>query len=329
MKNLAWYLFIIIIVSACSSTKQTARIILLPDTQTYTSAYPSILQSQADWIRKEAGNIDFVLQQGDLTDHNNDVQWQIVKEAFTKIDHLVPYSLAVGNHDMGSAPKIFADNRNTDLFNQYFPQSHMSALPGFGGTYEEGKMENAYYFLETGKQKWLILTLEFGPRNKIIDWANKLVAMHPEQTVILNTHAYMYSDSTRQGPGDSWRAKGYGVGKDEGEEAVNDGEEIWNKLVKLHPNIRFVFSGHVLNSGVGTLVSINDAGLPVYQMLANYQGGVINSENGGNGNLRILDFDFKKKTIDVKTFSPHTNKVHTVPGHNFTIKHVLFGAGLK
>ena len=67
----------------------------------------------------------------------------------------------------------------------------------------------------------------------------------------------MYSDSTRQGPGDNWRPQAYGVGKDMGDSAVNDGEQIWEKLVKKHSNIRFVFSGHVLNTGVGTLVSIN------------------------------------------------------------------------
>ncbi len=35
-----------------------------------------------------------------------------------------------------------------------------------------------------------------------------------DKIVILNTHSYMYSDSTRQGGNDSWRPQAYGIGKD-------------------------------------------------------------------------------------------------------------------
>lgn len=134
----------------------------------------------------------------------------------------------------------------------------------------------------------------------------------------------MYSDSTRQGPGDSWRPQAYGVGKDKGDAAVNDGEQIWEKLVKKYSNTRFVFSGHVLNSGVGTLVSVNDGGYLVYQMLANYQEGVKGSVMGGNGWLRILDLDYKKKTIRVSTYSPYINQFNYEPAHSFIIKNVFF-----
>jgi hypothetical protein len=110
---------------------------------------------------------------------------------------------------------------------------------------------------------------------------------------------------------------------------VNDGEQIWKKLVKKHPNIRFVFSGHVLNTGVGTLVSINDAGLPVYQFLANYQEGVKGSVNGGNGWLRILQFDLKQNTLTVKTFSPYINQYMQDPAHDFKIQKVMLEPTLK
>jgi len=60
------------------------------------------------------------------------------------------------------------------------------------------------------------------------------------------------------GEGDRWLPQKYGLGKDTGENAVNNGEQMWDKLVSKYPNILFVFSGHVLNSGVGTLVSIGD-----------------------------------------------------------------------
>jgi hypothetical protein len=139
----------------------------------------------------------------------------------------------------------------------------------------------------------------------------------------------MYSDNTRQGPGDNWRPQAYGVGKDVADSAVNDGEQIWTKLVKKYPNTRFVFSGHILNTGVGTLISANDAGYPVYQMLANYQEGVKGSVMGGNGWLRILDLDFKNKSIKVSTYSPFIKEFMNDEAHNFIIKNVSFTSTTK
>ncbi|HUC83384.1 MAG TPA: metallophosphoesterase [Flavisolibacter sp.] len=321
-RNALWLLSIVLL-TACSSKLHRARFVLLPDTQTYAEKYPEVLDSQIAYILREKKSIDLVLQQGDLTQNNNDKEWAIIQKAFSQLDGKVPYVLAAGNHDMGSTAGKFADVRNTSLYNRYFPMASMSQLPAFADAFE-GKMDNAYYLLKTGKIDWLVFTFEFGPRNAVLAWATDVIKRYPNRTVIINTHSYLYSDSTRQGPGDNWRPQAYGVGKDGGDSAVNDGEQIWQKLVKLHPNVRFVFSGHVLNSGVGTLVSINDEGYPVYQMLANYQEGVKGSVKGGNGWLRILDMDFKKKTLKVSTYSPYIQQYKTEPAHQFLIRQVLF-----
>ena len=288
--------------------------------------FPEVLDSQVNWVASNASHISFVLQQGDLTQNNNEKEWKIVKSAFSRLDHKVPYVLAVGNHDMGSADGKFADVRNSQQYNSFFPITEMNKLPGFGGTAEEGKMDNAYYIFKTGKINWLVITLEFGPRNSILNWANDIVEKYPDHSVIINTHSYMYSDSTRQGTGDNWRPQAYGVGKDTNEASVNDGEQIWEKLVKVHPNVKFVFSGHILNTGLGTLVSINDGGYRVYQMLANYQEGVKGSVKGGNGWLRILDMDFKNKTLKVSTYSPYINDYKNDPANSFVIRNVLYFA---
>lgn len=322
VKVLFYTLLVAVAFSSCSPALHKTRIVLVPDTQTYAEKYPEILDAQADWIVKERKHIDFVIQQGDLTQNNNIPEWALVKKAFEKIDGKVPYILGVGNHDMGSGAGKFADVRNTALFNRFFPLSHFSERKEFGAAFEANKSENAYFLLEANKRKWLILTLEFGPRNSVLEWANSIVKKYPERVVILNTHCYMYSDNTRQGEGDNWRPQAYGIGKDTGENAVNDGEQIWDKLVKVNPNIRFVFSGHVLNTGVGTLISTNDSGKPVYQMLANYQQGVKGSVRGGNGFLRILDIDHRKKKTTVKTYSPFTNTFMTDAAHQFEFNDV-------
>ncbi len=329
MKSVFSIVLILAVFSSCSKKMYRARIVLLPDTQIYAEKYPEVLDSQINWVARHAKEIAFVMQQGDLTQNNNDKEWKVIQAAFSRLNGKVPYVLAAGNHDMGSADGKFADVRNSALFNNYFPYSQMSALPGFGGAAENGRIDNAYYIFKTGKINWLVITLEFGPRNNILDWAGSIIEKHPDHSVIINTHSYMYSDSTRQGPGDSWRPQAYGVGKDTADAAVNDGEQIWEKLVKKYPNTRFVFSGHVLNSGVGTLVSINDAGYLVYQMLANYQQGVKGSVMGGNGWLRIIDMNFKKKTVNVSTYSPYVNEYMNDPAHRFIIKNVYFKSGDK
>ncbi|HEV7333754.1 MAG TPA: metallophosphoesterase [Flavisolibacter sp.] len=330
LRQVTFFLFTVsILLAACSRNVHKARFVLLPDTQYYAEKFPDVLDSQITWIERNSNNIQLVIQQGDLTQNNNDKEWSLVQTAFQRLNNRVPYVLAVGNHDMGSGPGKFADVRNTSLYNQYFPYAEMAKLPAFAGVFEEGKTDNAYYTLKTGKINWLVLSLEFGPRSTVLDWANRIVSQHPGHTVIINTHSYMYSDSTRQGPGDSWRPQAYGIGKTGGDEAVNDGEQIWEKLVSRHPNIRFVFSGHILNSGVGTLVSINNPGYHVYQMLANFQSEVKGSVRGGNGWLRILDMDFKKNTLQVSTYSPYVNQYMDNPAHRFTIRNVFFEPGSR
>ncbi|UCG56230.1 MAG: hypothetical protein JSU70_15345 [Phycisphaerales bacterium] len=46
--------------------------------------------------------------------------------------------------------------------------------------------------------------LEFGSRNKVLDWANQVVTDHPHRRVIVVTHDYMYSVEMRVGLGDLW-----------------------------------------------------------------------------------------------------------------------------
>ena len=109
-----------------------------------------------------------------------------------------------------------------------------------------------------------------------------------------------------------------------GSEAVNNGEQMWKKFVSQYPNILMVVSGHVLDDGVGTLVSEGKHGNKVYQMLANYQKYVNGSVNGGNGFFRILTVNPGKRRISVRTYSPYLNEYITDPSQQFEFEGVLF-----
>lgn len=312
-------------VSCTTQTQEHFRIVLLPDTQTYSAAYPEIFQAQTQWIAEHADSIAFVLQQGDITDRNTEDQWNVAVAAMTRLDGVVPYVVAVGNHDLGE--NGHTQDRNSTLFNRFFPYEKYSREPYFGGAYEPGKMENIWCTFHAGGIDWLVLSLEFGPRDEVLNWAGEVVAAHPHHKVIVNTHAYLYSDDKLMGPGHEWLPQSYGVGSGSVPGAVNNGQEMWDKFVSRYPNIAFVFCGHVLNDGTGCLVSEGVHGNKVCQILANYQGGTIGCVNGGNGFLRIVDVDVAQGKVSVRSYSPYTDTYRTEPDQQFVVEGLDFGVG--
>ena len=326
MKAFQKFCFLLIVISlfSCSGKNKTFMLVLLPDTQCYTDRYPEIFRSQTSWIADHAGDITFVLQQGDITDHNTPGEWKIAAGAFSLMDGKVPFTFVDGNHDMGDSGRT--NSRNTDLMNQFLPYSKYSKQPTFGGVFEKGKMDNTWHTFKAGGYKWLILSLEFGPRTKVLEWAGKVIENHPGYKVIINTHAYLYSDNSRMGskPGHSGLPQDYPIGKDTLKGDVNNGEQMWQKLVGKYPDVLLVFSGHVVNSGTGRLVSIGIHGNPVYQMLANYQCGVQGTEHGGDGFLREVFINTADSIISVKTWSPYLRQYKTTPDQEFVFRHVEF-----
>lgn len=307
-----YLLLFLIMLSSCAGSKQITTFLVIPDTQTYLESHPEVMENQFGWIAKQRKKVDFVIHLGDVTQDNREVEWYVARKNFDKLQ--MPYSISLGNHDMGSKPGVFADTRESTLANKYFPVQKSDSSFCF----EKGKMDNRYHFLQAGKTGWLILSLAFGPGDKVLDWANKVINENQDKKVILSTHAYLYLDSTRMGNGDWWRPQSYGIGKDTSD-TVNDGEQIWEKLVSQHTNIVAVFSGHVLKSGTGLMISRGDKGNQVVQVLTNYQRGVENSIRGGNGYLRIVEFDIRKSLMNVKTFSTWEQKYHPGKQHHYSV----------
>ncbi len=296
-------------------------IAILPDTQVYAESFPAIFTSQTQWIADNAvlENIVFVLHEGDITDDNVAGQWTNANTSLSVLDGMVPYALALGNHDLGTNGS--ADTRDSTLFNTYFPVSRFSSLPTFGGVYEAGKLDNSFHLFTAGGADWLVLALEFGPRDGVLAWANEVCSYFRSRRVIVVTHAYMYSDDTLHGslPTHKWNPHAYGVAGGPG--GVNDGVEMWDKFVRLHENVRFVFNGHVLNDGVGTLVGTGAGGNKVYQMLANYQ----TLPNGGNGYLRLVTFTPDTGQVSVRTYSPSLGQYDTTAANEFEFTGVDLG----
>ena len=273
---------------------------VLPDTQVYAEHFPDIFTAQTQWIADQKGqkNIVFVLHEGDITDDSTDVQWQNAVTSMSILDGVVPYTIPPGNHDVNGS------------YNAYFPVSRYENLATFGGVYKPGKLDNSFHLFSAGGTDWLVVALQWAPVPAVLDWANQIVATHPDRRVIVVTHTYLYSDNTLHGSNRShqwiWGSNAVGV---------------WNQFIRRRRNISFVFSGHVLNDGTGRLVSIGDHGHRVYQMLANYQ----MLPDGGSGFLRLVKFDPDQNTLSVTTYSPCTDKFKTDPENQFVFENVYLG----
>jgi hypothetical protein len=293
-------------------------IAVLPDTQYSYYHPPSFFDSETHWIaaNAKAERIAFVLHEGDIVDSSLDrAQWAAARASMGALDGIVPYVLTVGNHDLALAAR--ADAPRTTLINEAFPYAELENAAGFGGAYEAGHRENAFYLLPGGERTWLVLALEFSPRPAVLAWANQVLADHAELPAIVTTHAYLYSDGTRydlrgracQFSGDCvtppatgpapqcWNPVCYlGDG--------SDGETLWNDLVLPHSNVQFVFSGHVANpapNDAARLSSVRPDGTICHQLLANYQA---DGTTGGDGYFRLLRI-WKDGRVQVRTFSPY------------------------
>ena len=279
-------------------------VVLLPDTQFYSEKYPDTYVAQTLWIRQQRKkeNIKFAVHLGDIVQNpKNETEWKNANRAMSMLDGVVPYSMVPGNHDM------FVKKRDSTLYNKYFPPARFKDRAWYGGHMGESN-DNNYCVFEAGGMKFLVISLEFSPRDEALKWAAEVARRNADHRVIVATHCYMRPNGRDQNS-----AKAYGV-------KGNSGEAIWRKLVRKTPNIFLVVSGHVL--GVGMQTSTNDAGGKVLEMLTDYQG----LPHGGDGWLRKLRFAPSENQIHVQTYSPLLDKTNDDPRETFSLEYEMAGS---
>jgi hypothetical protein len=287
---------------------------VLPDTQVYSMLYPGLFLAQTSWIVQnlERLNIRYVLQLGDIVNNNTSVQWRNARMAMSLLDGRVPYAISPGNHDYG--PNGNSSTRDT-LFHEYFPLDEIRKWPTFGGVREEGRLDNSFHLFEAGGRKWIIVALEWAPRDETVAWADEIMRRHPDRLGILITHAYMNNNDLRYDATDTKNPQLYNPHQYSTPGTMNDGQELWDKLVKHHDFV-FVLNGHVLGDGAAYLESRNERGRVVHQMLSNYQMRTL----GGEAYLRLLQFSADGKTVQVRTYSPLYDRFLLEPDQQLTLE---------
>lgn len=339
-------------------------IVVIPDPQYAVRSEPVKYNRQIDWIidQKRARNILGVITVGDNTDTNSAKEWTTFSEGMKRLGASgIPYILPLGNHDY-----THTEDRESSRFGKYFSSEDFQwpgeqygvfpdtlSVPLSHNYYMTVSVPNRLEFGANAGRRFLILALEFAPRDIVLDWANGIIAQFPDTTAVIATHAYLYnSNSSENDSGERYDfgAKGdtqrwcphcydgmknfvappspypafpFSVVADLGYPAGyqgNDGEEIWNKLARNHANVALVLSGHVNHShSTGRQRSVGTQGNVVHEILSDYQT-CDNCGTGGHSSMvRILEFAPDGKTLAVKTYSPLGGNFMAEGGSQFSV----------
>lgn len=251
--------------------------VVLGDTQTLNFNYPEEFPDIYDWIleNKEEKKIAYVLGLGDVTDRTSQREWDDAQKQFARLDGVVGYSLVRGNHDSGNMLNI--------AFNK---EPYISS---YDGQYDY-RIENTWRKFEVCGVKYLIFTLDIGPNDDVLAWAEEIIKDHPDYNVIITTHLYLHSTGERLPAALSQK---YG--------SVNGPDDMWNKLFKKYENIVMVISGHISSDYVVTTRDTGDNGNEVIQMLVDPQS--VDGKYGATGLVTVLHFSEGGSKVTLETYS--------------------------
>jgi hypothetical protein len=265
---------------------------VIPDTQREVhEAGDTRFKERTQWLVDHRRDLDlrYVTHSGDVVDWDtpDHAQTAMASDALAPLETArIPYSLTIGNHDTqatgegGSArdPSRTKElQRDTSVFNSYFTAARYGAVRG---AFEPGKVDNIYSTFDAGGVAWLVLNLELWPRVAAVDWARQVVATHPNHNVIVVTHSYLNGSlniSTRSDYGDT------------------SPQYLFDHLVKLYPNIKMVFSGHVNHVGQRT-----DVGVHGNKIVAYLQG----LETWATNPVRLVEIDTARGTVATRLYAP-------------------------
>ncbi|MDO5692962.1 MAG: metallophosphoesterase [Pseudomonadota bacterium] len=280
---------------------------VLPDTQFY-SRYATEAEgaqfvknfgsdpymAQTTWAARNAKalNMPFLIHLGDVVDQvTKPAQWEVADKAMQVLEQAkLPYSMLAGNHDVllamdymdASSQQMATDaqrNAAQEPYLQWFGASRAAKQGTFKGRDPSGWHE--YHVFEAEGQKFMVLSLSWRVSDAALAWANQVIAANPELPVILVNHQLLNIDKDGVSPLET----PYGL-------------MLWDKLIRKNDQIFMTLNGH--HHGAARLTRKNDFGNNVELMVVDYQ----MAYQGGNGLMRLYEFDLTRNLIRVLSFSP-------------------------
>jgi len=275
-------------------------IAIIPDIQAMTYRYSKNLNAQSEWLvaNKEKYNILFTSYLGDLVESKyaksdtdaakSMVEWDFFTNALFMLDNKIPYIFVPGNHDYNDWSQASRDLTN---FNTRLPYSKYSKTEYFGGAFEEGHMENCYFFFRYEDVEYLVFALEYTPRYNVFNWVDRIISEHPNSRVILTSHAVLIGANQFN---EESRAAG---------EGSSDFAQGW-ELLKKHDNIFMMFGGHTPADYLFSKTLTGDKGNTVRAFLVDLQGAMLTSNMNTfllirvNESKKIMSFCYYSPTED-------------------------------
>ena len=254
----------------------TFTIIGLPDTQYYSESDPEIFDAQTQWIvdNQDGWNIVYVAHVGDLVQNADDEgEWDNARGSMDLLEdpdspsYGIPYGTAVGNHDI--------DGSSTTMYNNYFGISRFTGRNYYGGQYGTDN-DNHYDFFSANGMDFIVIYLEYDntPDAPKISWADDLLQSNANRRAIIVSHSIISANGSFS----------------------NQGQLLYDAF-KDNSNVFLMLCGHFAGENIKTDIY---NGSTIYSLLSDYQG----RSNGGDGWMRIMEFNPATSMINVKTYSP-------------------------
>ncbi len=284
-------------------------IAVIPDTQCYTSegggrhpggcgspkASNEMFLAQARYIMENQGvsRIVAAVGVGDIVMCGDErSEWENAKKAYDIVDAAgIPYVPVMGNHDYDLGCGALSSRAATN-YNTYLGPSRFAGKLWYGGGFPANSNENFFVLFSVDGEDYLVLALEYRPRDISLAWAQQVIDSHPQSNVIITLNDFLDVNGTR----------------------LADGERIWENLVRKNANVIVVVDSF---GRTARRVDACDAGNLVAQMSSSYQF----EESGGNGYMRLLHFQPATQRVEVFTYSPFVGVRRLDPDNDFTIEY--------
>lgn len=269
-------------------------IVVIPDTHAGPTDLNVKFDNHTRWIvdNLDAQRIVFVSHAGDIVnrrpgygDDDNLDPWRLARTYIDRLHDLVPYALAVGNHDMSGS--------NSSRFQEFFPAARFAGFDWYGGCYpghpdrpahESGNNANSYQLFSAEGVNFVFLHLECNAPDNVLEWAGEVLETHTDRLALITTHmdlgpleaprATVTEDGQRRSA--SWHFINAPKGrmcwhKNHGERG-NPPQAMWDKLYRHHPNLRLIFSGDQSRTQTMTKSDTGKYGNTVHALMSDYRG---------------------------------------------------------
>ena len=336
---------------------------VIPDTQRYSGEGTRVRPGQRpqtgpvrndafvtiiDWLLANCKRerIFFVSHTGDIVDNRNALQFEFAARQMSRLDGIVPYGIAPGNHDL-------VRGYDSSCFSAYFPAAKFAKEPWYAGHFDGctnaagkaicGDNADSCQLVEALGMKFVILHVECNAPDPVLAWVDAQLTKYADRAAIISTHQdlgfFTKADQDAWNAGDAKTARAAQRLRDAGQpvvgpvphpdrarlgrmrwkkchgEAGNTPQQAWEKCYSRHANVLLVVSGDQGPVNVMRTVTVGSCGNRVCAAMHDNQ----------SHSLRLYRFHPGLKRIDALSVDPVIGELLTVycgwtdrGDHNFT-----------